>query len=250
MVSKHNKSPQGFIKCTKAFNDFTQTELCDNLVVSVIYYVSASLFLSKGPDLDPVAEALQTRIQSQSKQIVSSLYCQVLLSPMSGGFRVREERIFYETLMFFLDACACYTIRYEPTDDVYDLVGAVFRKGIPDPNSRRQNEFLPITEIVRRNWLSQRVPGKNRSEIAHSTLQGNTDLITSVVKKEIKETSVAEERWDERGFPVESCVPYTLKVLNRENLFSLPPPKTGETPIPSHIQSHTATRQASGRDKV
>jgi hypothetical protein len=181
LVSKHDKDHQGFIKCTKVFTDFTQTEMCDNLIVAVVYYVSSSLFLTLYPDLDPVSEQNQKIIQFQSKLIISSLYCQILLSPMSANFRVREERIFYETLIFFLNACACYSVRHEPTTVIYDLIAGVFRKDIPDPSSRRLSEFLPITEIVRRNWLSQRVSGMNRSEIPPVTLQGNTDLIGSVV---------------------------------------------------------------------
>jgi hypothetical protein len=109
---------------------------------------------------------------------------------------------------------------------------------------------LPITEIVKRNWLSQRVPGKNRSELSHSTLQGTTDLITSVVSKELRQKSVAEGKWDDRGFPVDSCVPYTIKVLNRENLFSVQPPKASETPILSLVESQVPTRQTSPRDKT
>jgi hypothetical protein len=248
LVSKHDRDHQGFIKCTKVFADFTQTEICDNLVIAVVYYVSSSLFLKLYPDLDPVAEQQQLVIQAQSKQIISSLYCQILLSPMSANFRVREERIFYETLFFFLNACACYSVRHEPPTVIYDLVAGVFRKDIPDPNSRRAGEFLPITEIVRRNWLSQRVPGKNRSEIPHATLQGNTDLIGSVVQKQARgDRGVEREQWDEKGFPVDSAVPYTAKTLNREVLFALPQPKNNDNGLPGRIASVVGTADASPR---
>jgi hypothetical protein len=40
--------------------------------------------LTLHPDLEPSAAELQ----KQSKQIISSLYCQILLSPMSASFRV------------------------------------------------------------------------------------------------------------------------------------------------------------------
>jgi hypothetical protein len=250
MVSKHDRDHQGFIKCTKAFIDFTQTETCDNLIVAVVYYVSSSLFLTLYPELDPVAEQQQTVIRSQSKQIISSLYCQILLSPMSAAFRVREERIFYETLFFFLNVCACYSVRYEPTDVIHDLVAGVFRKGIPDPNSRRQSEFLPITEIVRRNWLSQRVPGKNRSEIPHSTLRGNTELIGSVVQKEVatgERAAATGEQWNERGFPVDSAVPYGDKILNREILFALPQPRDSDAAMSPLMGSVVATEDVTPR---
>jgi hypothetical protein len=250
IVSKHDRDHQGFVKCTKAFVEFTRTEICDNLVVAVVYYVSSSLFLTLYPDLDAVAKQNQTLIQTQSKQIISSLYCQVLLSPMSANFRVREERIFYETLIYFLNACACYSVRHEPTTVIHDLIAAVFRKDIPDPNSRRRSEFLPITEIVRRNWLSQRVPGKNRSEIPHATLQGNTELIGSAEQREAPRgdrTVAGREQWDERGFPVDSAVPYTDKVLNREALFALPPPKSSDPTLPAHFASVVATAEPSPR---
>jgi hypothetical protein len=248
ICSKHDKTHQGFIKCTKWFVEFTQTEICDNLVVAAVYYVSSSLWLTHIPDLDPDVAAEQTRMQAQSKQIISSLYCQILLSPMSQNFRVREERIFYETLIFFLDVCACYSIRYEPPDEVYDLIAGVFRRGIPDPNSRRPSEFLPITEIVRRNWLSQRVPGKNRSEIPHATLRGNTELIKAVVLKDAHGDGAGDELWDERGFPPDSAVPYGDKVLNRDNLFVMPQPKHADSGIPG-LPAVTSTTEGTPRDK-
>jgi hypothetical protein len=255
ICSKHDKTHQGFIKCTKWFVDFTQTEICDNLVVAAVYYVSSSLWLTHIPDLGADVAAEQTRIQVQSKQIISSLYCQILLSPMSQNFRVRQERIFYETLIFFLDVCACYSIRYEPPDEVYDLIAAIFRRGIPDPNSRRPSEFLPITEIVRRNWLSQRVPGKNRSEIPHATLQGNTELINAVVLKDAHGDRAAaaaaasgEELWDERGFPPDTPIPYAEKVLNRDNLFVMPQPKHPDSGIPG-LSTVASTTEGTPRDK-
>jgi hypothetical protein len=229
-MSKHDKTRQGFVKSTTSFLDFMKTESCDNLVVATIYYVSSSLFLTVGRgELEGDMEIIQSKIQEQSKQVISSLYCQILLSPMSGSFRVREERIFYETLIFFLDACACYAVRYEPPAVVYELIAGVFRKDIPDPNARRQVPFLPITEIVRRNWLSQSIPGKNRSTISHSTLRGNTDLVGAMVNKRL---DVVDEHspWDENGFPEDCIVPFRDKVLDRETFYAMPPPKSLNEP--------------------
>lgn len=231
---------------TPAFLDFMKTELCDNMVVATIFYVSSTLWLQVGPELDDIAAAEQEQLQSDSFRILSGLYCRILLSPISSNLRVREERIFYETLIFFLDACACFAVHIENPDMVYELLAQVFRRGLQDPHARHKSEFLPITEIVRRHWLSQRVPGKNRAEISHSTLQGTTQLIEPMCQKEVSRNRnsppPSQEVWDKNGFPKNTNVPYQDKVIPRTKIVNLTPPKQDDS-----TTSHVPTREVSPR---
>ena len=242
---KHDTTHQGFVKCTKSFVEFSKSELCDHLVIAAIYYVSSSLFLTESEDLlDEDFEEEQMQIQAQAKQIISSAYCQLLLSPMAAKFKVREERVFYETLIYFLNACTCYVIRYEQTDTISELISAVFRQGISDPNTRKQSEFLPITEVVRRHWLSKRVPGKNREEVARTTVKMNTDLVGTVCDKKGLPQARGTSVWDNQGLPEDSVVPYDEKIVNREKLFATPQPKPQETPAQTLVaQSDEASEE-------
>lgn len=220
------------IYCTKAFMEFYNSKLSDNMVIATIFYVSSSLWL-KPPncdDLDDQSYAEQEKIQADSKRILSSLYCQLLLSPLSSSLRVREERVFYETLMFFLDMCACFATKIENPDEVYEILGEVFRKGLQDPHSRKRSEFLPITEIVRRNWLAQRVPGKVRAEIKHSTLQGTTELIEPMCEKELPMSDrglpQTTDIWERNGFPKGTDIPINAKTIPNQMIIDMSPKQT------------------------
>mgnify|MGYP001035637864 CR=1 FL=1 len=217
------------IYCTKTFMEFYNSKLSDNMVIASIFYVSSSLWLQPPnvDDLDDQSYAEQEKIQADSKRILSSLYCQLLLSPLSSSLRVREERVFYETLMFFLDMCACFATRIENPDAIYDILGEVFRKGLQDPHSRKKSEFLPITEIVRRNWLAQRVPGKVRAEIKHSTLQGTTELIEPMCEKELPITDrglpKSSDIWERNGFPKGTDIPINAKSIPIQMVIDMSP---------------------------
>jgi hypothetical protein len=178
------------IVCTEQFMNFYKSEQSDDMIIAAVYYVSSTFRLQgQGPELSQEERAEQEQIRTDSYRVISSIYCQLLLSPASAELRVREERIFYETIIFFLDAAVCFALRCENPDPIYELLGHVFRRDLQDPKVRRRGEFLPITEIVRRHWLSQRVPGKTRSEIPHSTLQGTTRLIEPLCQKTLNPTS-------------------------------------------------------------
>jgi hypothetical protein len=100
---------------------------------------------------------------------------------------------------------------------------------------RQRSEFLPITEIVRRHWLSQRVPGKMRAEIAHTTLQGTTRLIEPMCQRELPATSrglpPAVDVWSKTGMPKNSKIPIGAKTLPRADIIDLTPPKPPEDPV-------------------
>jgi hypothetical protein len=154
---------------------------------------------------------------------------------MCARLRVREDGVFYETLIFYLDCCVCFAIHTENPDVVYQLLGSVFRKDLQDPRVRQRSEFLPITEIVRRHWLSQRVPGKTRAEIAHTTLQGTTRLIEPMCQRELPATSRGApppiDVWSKTGMPKNSKIPIGAKTLPRADVIDLTPPKTPEDPV-------------------
>lgn len=225
MTTSHN-----MVYCTKQFLDFTKTEICNNLVIASIYYVSATLFIEgEGPELtDEQFEAQQTK-QTDSLRILSSLYCQLLMSPLSARMRVREERVFYETLICYLDACACFATHTENPEHVYEILAKVFRKGMQDPKARHGAEFLPITEIVRRNWLSQRVPGKTRAKMSREALKGTTDLISPMCDSDEQAATVAEDGediWNPDGLPKTFSIPLDVSVIPRADIIDLTPPKT------------------------
>jgi hypothetical protein len=222
------------VVCTDTFMAFVNSGTCDDMLVAALYYVSSTFRLQgQGPELTEEDQAAQEQIQTDSFRVMSSLYCQLLLSPASADLRVREERIFYETIIFFLDACVCFALHTDNPDPVYELLGQVFRRDLQDPRVRRRGEFLPITEIVRRHWLSQRVPGKTRSEIAHSTLQGTTRLIEPLCQKGPPPTSRSADPgitdiWDRTGYPKNSRIPLGVKVLPWQDIIDLSPPKQSD----------------------
>jgi hypothetical protein len=237
------------IVCTKTFMDFYQSDLCHGMVVAAIYYVSSTLWLQgQGPPLDDAAIAQQEHNQADSLRVLSSFYCQLLLSPVSGHLRVREERIFYETVIFFLDACACFAIRTENPDAVYELLGKLFRKDLQDPRVRQPPEFLPITEIVRRHWLSQRVPGKTRAEISPATLRGTTKLIEPLCRKERPATSRDEvtvfDIWQKNGLPQNTTIPVGAAVIAQADIIDLTPPKQSEGQVAEVLAAAAASAEA------
>lgn len=246
-IAKRDTARQGFIRCTKPFVEFTKTDICDHLVIATIYYVSASLFLNESEELDEELEDEQMVIQAQAKQIISSSYCQILLSPMSAKFRVREERVFYETLIYFLNSCVCYVIKFDETDTISELISAVFRQGISDPNTRKQTEFLPINEVVRRNWLSKRVPGKNRSEVARATIKTNTELVSAVCDRKGLPQARGAGAWDDQGLVEGSVVPCEVKIVNKEKLFAMPQPKV-ESPVQTML-AHSGEVSSEEKDE-
>ena len=226
--------------------------MCSQMIVAAIFYVSSSLALSVEPPLDDDEYADQEQYQADSIRILSSLYCQLLLSPESSQMRVREERIFYETLIFFLDVCVCFSIDHIDPDMVYELISSIFRRGLQDPHARRKSEFLPITEIVRRHWLAQRVPGKNRAEIAHSTLHGTTQLIQPLCEKNVSNRfrgGSSTKQWNETGFPVDTKIPYNSKIIPRNTIIQLPPPKSADPGNTSHVATRDTTPHGSARGK-
>jgi hypothetical protein len=225
------------IICTEQFMSFVRSDLCDDLVISAIYYVSSTFWLKdQGPPLDSAGYAEQEHHQTDALRILSSIYCQLLMSPMSAHLRVREERVFYETLIFFLDACVCFALRTENPDAICSLLGQVFRRDLQDPRVRRRGEFLPITEIVRRHWLSQRVPGKTRAEIAHTTLQGTTKLIEPLCQKELPSTArdqpTSTDVWLKSGYPKNTRIPIGQKIIPRADILDLSPPKQADPLVP------------------
>lgn len=242
ITTSHN-----LIFCTQTFLDFYHSELCNNLVIATIFYISSSLWLQppQVDELDDQSYADQEKIQGDSKRILSSLYCQLLLSPLSASLRVREERVFYETLMFFLDMCACFATKIENPDIIYEMLGQVFRKGLQDPHTRKKTEFLPITEIVRRNWLSQRVPGKVRAEIQHSTLQGTTDLINPICEKELPPSQrgmpASTDIWEKNGFPKGTEIPINAKVIPFQLIIDMSPKQAESNQVTSQTETRSAT---------
>ncbi|OHS96549.1 hypothetical protein TRFO_37290 [Tritrichomonas foetus] len=98
--SETQQISHNMIICTKKFMEFYNSQICDNMVISTIFYISSSLWLNTDQDIDDTQIAIQERTQAESFRILSSLYCQLILSPLSANLRVREERIFYETLIF------------------------------------------------------------------------------------------------------------------------------------------------------
>jgi hypothetical protein len=227
-------SSPNMIVCTDVFMNFVNTPTCDNIVIAAIYYVSATFRLKgQGPRLNEKAYAQEDRNRTDALRILSSLYCQTLLSPASSNLRVREERMFYETLIFFLDACVCFALHTENPDPVYELLARIFRRDLPDPRVRRRGEFLPISEIVRRHWLSQRVPGKTRSELSHSTLQGTTKLVEPICARELStplnRAPIAMGIWEISGYPKDTQIPIGATVIRRSEIVDLSPPKQTES---------------------
>ncbi|OHT16654.1 hypothetical protein TRFO_13087 [Tritrichomonas foetus] len=237
------QSSHNLIYCTKTFMEYYNSKLCDNMVIATLFYVSSSLWLENGDDLDDSEYAEQEKINADSMRILSSLYCQLLLSPLSANLRVREERVFYETLIFFLNMCACFATKIESPNAVYELLGKVFRKGLQDPHSRKRTEFLPITEIVRRHWLSQRVPGKTRAEIKHSTLQGTADLIRPMCEKELPPSQrgmqATTDIWERNGFPKGTDIPINAKAIPIEMIIDMSPKQVDMQA--SQVETRTAT---------
>jgi hypothetical protein len=232
----------GVVACTQTFLAFYGGDLCHGMVVAAICYVSATLWLEgQGPALGAAARAAQDRRQADALRVLASLYCQLLLSPRSAALRVREERVFYETVIFFLDVCACFAIGTENPDAVYALLARVFRRDLQDPRVRPRPEFLPITEIVRRHWLSQRVPGKTRAEISRATLRGTTPLIEPLCQRELPATSrdapAVFDVWDADGLPRNACVPVRAETLPRADILDLTPPKPPENPVAGVLAS-------------
>lgn len=254
---KYGKVSESFVRKSKEFVEFTKTPMCDQMIMASIYYVSSSMALTIGPELDDDERAEQEEIQTDSYQILSSLYCQLLMSPISSNLPVRTERIFYETLIFYLDACITFAIHTAPPEMIIELMGNVFRGGIKDPQSQTQVEFLPITEIVKKHWLSQRVPGKNRATIKHSTLRGNTKLVESLVettqdysKFNPKDRAVPvkqQKKWDNDGFPIETRVPFREKKIPINHLVVIPQPKPTSEPISTVVTREGTPRKAEGQ---
>jgi hypothetical protein len=91
---------------TKVFRQFSSSQICKDLVIASIYFISSDQAL-KTLELidDQKSEQEQELTRENSKKSISSLYCQLLLSPTSSNLSVREERIFYETLIYFLGTC-------------------------------------------------------------------------------------------------------------------------------------------------
>ena len=236
------RSSDNLIFCTRTFMEYYNSTLCDNMVIATLFFVSSSLWLQHDSDLDDNEYAEQEKINADSMRILSSLYCQLLLSPLSSRLRVREERIFYETVIFFLNMCACFATKIEQPDAVYEILAAVFRKGLQDPHSRKKIEFLPITEIVRRHWLSQRVPGKTRAEIKHTTLQGTTDLIKPLCEKELppnqRGVQSPTDIWERNGFPKGTDIPIDAKTIPCEMIIDM---------SPKQAENQGSTRSASPR---
>ena len=253
--NKYGKVGEIFIMKSKEFVQFTKTEMCDEMIVAGIYYVSSSLALTMGPPLDDDQIAEQEEIQGDSLKILSSLYCQLLMSPFSANLPVRSERIFYETLIFYIDACISFAIHTAPSDKITELIGEVFRGGIKDPQTQQEVEFLPITEIVKKHWLSQRVPGKNRATIKHSTLRGTTKLVEPLVEIPEKHDRIrtrADARapppkpkraWDENGFPLDTRVPFREKVIPGDAIVQIPQPKPTSEPISTVVTRETTPRK-------
>lgn len=227
--------------------DFTKTELCDNMILATVFYVSSTLYLDGyGPALNGAQLAHQEAIQADALRLLSSLYCQLLLNPTFSNMKVREERVFHETLICFLDSCACGATHIDNREKVFEIVARVFRKGMQDPRARKKAEFLPITEIVRKNWLSQRVPGKTRAEIQHNALKGTTDLINVMCQRELpaknRDLPSSTDIWSKTGIPKNSLIPIGEKVISRDLIIDLTPPKT-ESSQPSKVP----TREISPR---
>ena len=225
MTTSHN-----MVFCTKQFLDFTKTEICNNIVIASIYYVSATLYLDgDGPELTDEQFAEQESVQADAMRVLSSLYCQLLMSPLTARMRVREERVFYETLICYIDSCVCFATHTENPEHVYEILAKVFRKGMQDPKARHGAEFLPITEIVRRNWLSQRVPGKTRAHMSREALKATTDLIAPMCETEmpswVMDTPSATDMWKPDGMPKESNIPLNVSVIPRAAIIDLTPPK-------------------------
>ena len=102
-----------------------------------------------------------------------------------------------------------------------------------DPQVQTEIEFLPITEIVKKHWLSQRVPGKNRATIKHSTLRGTTKLVEPLVEKsegydrirmkggERAISTKPKRAWDDNGFPLNTKVPYKSKAIPGDDIVQI-----------------------------
>ena len=255
---KYGANSDCFIRPSEEFLIFLKTELCDEILISSIFYVSSTLALRSEENFNQVELAEYETTQSDSFQIISSLYCQLLLSPISSNLPVRKERIFYETLFFFIDSCVSYVIHTISSEIIIDILSKVFRGGLQDPNSRKEIEFLPITEIVKKHWLSQRVPGKTRSNIKHSTLRGTTHLIAPLCDvvdplnndKNIKSRNILPDfpnkrnDWNEEGFPLNTKIPFKSKFIPINSIYK---------PIPIIKQpesvSNIPTRDPSPRNK-
>lgn len=262
---KNGANSEFYIRPTKEFLNFAKTTLCDQMIVSSIFYVSSTLALTL--DLDDEKRAEQEEIQADSLRILSSLYCQLLISPVSSNLPLRSERIFYETLIYFLDACIKYVINSAPDEKINKIIADVFRGGIKDPNAMRESHFEPIEDIVKKHWLSQRVPGKNRARIKHSTLSGTTKLIEPMVETPKKYDAVKKRRtmeesddekdvfpevtikipmkeWDENGFPVDTKVPFRASVIPSSMIVNLPPPDQTST---SAAREQTPSEKTRGK---
>jgi hypothetical protein len=223
--------------CTKQFMAFTETDLCENMMISALFYASSTLALDgNGCPLTTEECEEQEAIKSESYRMLSGLYCRLLVStngqpfgPVNMG--IREERVFFETLIYFLGVCTCYALHVESREIVYAIFAKVFRRGIAEPRLRKPIEFLPITESVRRHWLAQRVPGKVRAEIKHASYQGTSDLIEPMCEKELNEgySSSGSDLWQRDGTLKSQRLPIGRKSFPANLLIDLsPPPKTPE----------------------
>jgi len=257
--SKYGKNVDSFIRPSDEFLSFIRKDLCDQLLVASIFYASSTLALSSQFQDDEIQYSEQEKKQAESFQILSSLYCQLLLSSDSSNLPVRKERIFYETLFYFIDTCVCFVIHTAPSEKIIDILAGVFRGGLQDPNSRKEIEFLPISEIVKKHWLSQRVPGKTRSTVSHSTLRGTTHLISPIcdvvdptetrtsVKREVSRNVFAKTpsikgNWDENGYPINTTIPFKAKLIPISSIYT--PPSIKNTP---ETTSSVPTRDSSPR---
>ena len=116
--------------------------------------------------------------------------------------------------------------------------------------------ILTITEIVKKHWLSQRVPGKNRATIKHSTLRGTTKLVEPLVEPQEKHDRIRMGRanvraappkpkreWDENGFPIDTKVPFREKVIPGADIVQIPQPKPTSEPISTVVTREVTPRK-------
>ncbi|KAH0789668.1 hypothetical protein GPJ56_006170 [Histomonas meleagridis] len=165
-------------------------------------------------------EEYQVQVNEESKEILSHLYCQLLLSPITSNLKAIEERTFYETLILFLEACSYFSLQSDQAEEIYSIVSEVFRGDLKDPHSSPTPEFIPINEIVRRNWLSQKVPGKIRITNQVETLKRTTKLVAPLCEKELRSDNESFRLvWNENGFPSDTVIPLNSKVLAQNELY-------------------------------
>jgi hypothetical protein len=231
------RSSQDVVICTKEFVVFTKTDLCDNMIICSLFFASSTLALDgHGPPLSDHDVAEQEVTQAEAYRMLSGLYCRLLVATAREPFApvnmgIREERVFFETLIYFLGACTCCALHVESRDLIYAIFANVFRRGLQEPRLRKPMEFLPITEIVRRHWLAQRVPGKVRAEIKQGSFQGTSNLIEPMCEKELRGGAVpgATDLWERDGTLKGGRIPIGKKSFPAKLLIDLsPPPKTQE----------------------